>query len=247
MLVIGTPCYGGVVTLPYMLSMLALKDVLNRAKTPFRLLTPANDSLITRVRNSIANEFLRDTRATHLLFIDADIEFVPQMVPRLLRADKDVVCGVYPVKGLRLERVMAQPAGTPPAVAEAASLDYAVKVRAGCLMDEQGFLEVEYAATGFMLLKRAVLMRMMDAYPQLLYRHACTNEEAAENFAFFDTAIDPETRDYLPEDYAFCKRWRDIGGKVHVSVPGTFAHHGGRAYVGDFAAYLASRGARRNG
>jgi len=246
MLVIGTPCYGGVVALPYMLSMLSLKDVLNRDKVPFRLLTPANDSLITRVRNAIANEFLRDERATHLLFIDADIEFVPQMVTRLLASGKDVVCGVYPVKGLRLDRVMGQPAGTPPPVAEAVSLDYAVKVKPGCLMDGQGFLEVEYAATGFMMLRREVLLRLMDAYPDLHYRFACTNEAAADNFAFFDTAIDPETRDYLPEDYAFCKRWRDIGGKVHVSVPGRFAHHGGRAYVGDFAAYLAGRGAKRN-
>lgn len=244
MLVIGTPCYGGMVAVPYMLSMLALKDVLNRERIAFRLLTPANDSLITRVRNSIANEFLRDTRATHLLFIDADIEFVPQMVPRLLASGHDVVCGVYPVKGLRLDRVMAQPAGTPPQTAEAASLEYAVKLKSGCKMDAQGFLEVEYAATGFMLVSRGALVRMMDAYPELHYRFACTNEAAADNFAFFDTAIDPDTRDYLPEDYAFCKRWRDIGGKVHVSVPGRFAHHGGRAYVGDFAAYLARHGAK---
>ncbi|MEA4858726.1 MAG: hypothetical protein AAGU21_03870 [Solidesulfovibrio sp.] len=242
MLVIGTPCYGGVVTLPYMLSMLSLKDVLNREKLPFRLLTPANDSLVTRARNSIANEFLRDERATHLLFIDADIEFQPAMVVRLLRSGHDVVCGVYPVKGLRLDRVMAQPAGTPPAVAEAASLDYAVKVKPGCRMDDRGFLEVDYAATGFMLVSRQALARLMDAYPELHYRHGCTNEEPADNFAFFDTAIDPRTRDYLPEDYAFCKRWRDIGGKVYVSVPGKFAHHGGKAYIGDFAAYLSQRG-----
>jgi hypothetical protein len=247
MLVIGTPCYGGVVTLPYMLSMLSLKDVLNAAKIPFRLLTPAHESLITRARNSIANQFLRDERATHLLFIDADIEFPPQLVPRLLCAEKDVVCGVYPVKGLPLDRVMAQPEGTPPAVAEAASLDYAVRVKPGCRMDEAGFLEVEYAATGFMLIRREVLARLMDAYPRLRYRYACTNEAAADNYAFFDTAIDPETQTYLPEDYAFCKRWRDIGGKVHVSVVGKLAHVGGRAYAGDFAAYLANRGIKRNG
>ncbi|WP_043638129.1 hypothetical protein [Desulfovibrio sp. TomC] len=246
MLVIGTPCFGGVVTVPYMLSMLALKDVLNRAKVPFRLLTPCHESLITRARNSIVSEFLRDERATHLLFIDADIEFDPRMVPRLLGADKDVVCGVYPVKGLSVERVMAQPAGTPAAVAEAASLDYAVKVKPGCKMDEQGFLEVEYAATGFMLIRRDVFARLVDAYPALRYRFACTNEAAAENYAFFDTMIDPETRDYLPEDYAFCRRWRDIGGQVYVSVLGRFTHIGVKGYAGDFAAYLTQHGAKQN-
>jgi len=244
MLVIGTPCFGGVVTLPYMLSMLSLKDVLGAAKVSFRLLAPANDSLVTRVRNSIANQFLRDARATHLLFIDADIEFPAQLVPHLLRAGKDVVCGVYPVKGLALDRVMGQPAGTPVAVAEAAGLDYAVKLKPGCMVDGEGFLEVDYAATGFMLLRREVLIRMREAYPGLHYRFACTNEEAADNFAFFDTAIDPETHTYLPEDYAFCQRWRDIGGTVHVSVAGKLAHVGGRTYHGDFATYLARRGAK---
>ena len=246
MLVIGTPCFGGMVTVPYMLSMLALKDLLNRENMPFRLLTPCHESLITRARNSIANEFLRDEAASHLLFIDADIEFDPRMALRLLGADKDVVCGVYPVKGLSLERVMGQPAGTPTAVAEAASLDYAVKVKPGCKVDGQGFLEVEYAATGFMLIRRDVFTRLADAYPGLGYRFACTNEAAAENYAFFDTMIDAQTRDYLPEDYAFCKRWRDIGGKVHVSVLGRFAHHGAKGYAGDFAAFLSQQGKKQN-
>ncbi|MHC1788777.1 hypothetical protein [Solidesulfovibrio sp.] len=245
MLVIGTPCFGGVVTVPYMLSVLALKDLLNRAKIPFRLLTPCHESLITRARNSIANAFLRDEAATHLLFIDADIEFDPRMVTRLLGADKDVVCGVYPVKGLDLSRVMGQPAGTPVPVAEAVSLDYAVKVKPGCTVDEQGFLEVEYAATGFMCIRRAVLTRLAEAYPELLYRFACTNEAAAENYAFFDTLIDPGSRNYLPEDYAFCKRWHDIGGQVHVSVLGRYAHIGTRPYNGDFAAYLTRCGVRK--
>ena len=244
MLVIGTPCFGGLVTVPYMLSMMGLKDVLNRAKMPFRLLTPCHESLITRARNGIANAFLRDKRATHLLFVDADIEFDPRLVPHLLGADKDVVCGVYPVKGLDLTRVMGQPAGTSAAVAEAASLEYAVKLKPGCKVDEQGFLEVDYAATGFMLIRREVLVRLAAAYPELHYRFACTNEAAAENHAFFDTMIDPGTRNSLPEDYAFCNRWRDIGGQVHVSVPGRFTHHGARPYAGDFAAYLTRCGVR---
>jgi hypothetical protein len=239
-LLIGTPCFGGLVTVPYMLSMMGLKDVLNRAKMPFRLLTPCHESLITRARNSIANAFLREVTATHLLFIDADIAFEPLLVPHLLGSGHDVVCGVYPVKGLDLGRVMAQPAGTSPSVAEAASLDYAVKLKPGCTVDGQGFLEVEYAATGFMLIKREVLVKLAAAYPALQYGYACTNEAAADNFAFFDTMIDPQTRHYLPEDYAFCQRWRDIGGQVHVSVAGKLTHVGSRAYSGDFAAYLKS-------
>lgn len=241
---IGTPCYNGMVTINYMLAMMQLKDVLNRERIPFKLLTPAHESLVTRARNGIANAFLRDAPCTHLLFIDADIAFPPLLVPRMLAANKDVVCGVYPVKGLRLDRIMAQPAGTPPEVAEAASLDYAVKFAPGSQADASGLVEVEYGATGFMLIKKQVLARMAEAMPELRYRYAYINEEARENFAFFDTAIDPETRDYLPEDYAFCKRWRDLGGKIHACLLGRLSHVGSRVYAGEFATYLARRGAK---
>lgn len=246
MLMIGTPCYNGTVTIDYMLSMLQLKDVLNREKIPFKLLTPAHESLVTRARNAIANAFLRQPDCTHLFFIDADVAFPAELVPRLLAADKDVVCGVYPVKGLRLDRVMAQPPGTSPAVAEAASLDYAVKFAPGSRAEASGLVEVEYAATGFMCIKRQVLERMAAAMPQLRYRYAYVNEAAAENYAFFDTAIDPDTLDYLPEDYAFCKRWRDLGGHIHASLLGRLSHVGSRVYAGEFATYLAGKGARNH-
>jgi hypothetical protein len=244
MLMIGTPCYNGMVTINYMLAMMQLKDVLNRERVTFKLLTPAHESLITRARNYIANEFLRQEQCTHLLFIDADVVFPPLLVPRMLAADKDVVCGVYPVKGLRLDRIMAQPSGTPPAVAEAASLDYAVKFAPGSQADASGLVEVEYAATGFMLIKRQVLTRMAEAMPQLRYRYAYVNDASEENYAFFDTAIDPETLDYLPEDYAFCKRWRDLGGRIYASLLGQLSHVGSRVYAGEFAMYLAKRGTR---
>lgn len=245
MLMIGTPCYSGTVSVNYMLSMMQLKDVLNREKVPFRLLTPSHESLITRARNCIANEFLRDETCTHLLFIDADIEFPAGLVPRMLASDKDVIGGVYPVKGLRLDRVMDQPPGTPPAVAEAASLDYAVKIGPESKADASGVVPVEYVATGFMLLKREVLVRMAAAYPQLRYKYSYTNTPSVENYAFFDTAIDPETLDYLPEDYAFCKRWRDMGGTIYAALMGRLSHVGTRVYAGEFFTYLARRGARR--
>ena len=108
MLMIGTPCYGGQVTIQYMLAMMRLKDALGAARIPMRLVTPAHDSLVTRARNRIANACLHDPDCAHLLFIDADLDFPAALVPHLLGAGKDVVCGVYPVKGLDLSRVMAQ-------------------------------------------------------------------------------------------------------------------------------------------
>ena len=56
------------------------------------------DSLITRSRSVLVSRFLDNPRATHLMFIDADIAFEPDQFLRLLRLGKDFAAGAYPFK-----------------------------------------------------------------------------------------------------------------------------------------------------
>ena len=72
-----------------------------------RIQTMGNESLITRARNTIVSMMMdqQDFIATHLLFIDADIGFQWKNIERLLCADKDVVCGIYPRKHIYLEKI----------------------------------------------------------------------------------------------------------------------------------------------
>ena len=73
-LFIGTPCYGGMVTARYMQSVCALLC----HKIPdlhVSIYTIGYDSLVTRGRNSIVAAFLDLPAETHLMFIDADIDF----------------------------------------------------------------------------------------------------------------------------------------------------------------------------
>lgn len=244
-IMIGTPCYDGKVTLAYMRSILGLLDALSGAGIQATFQTPSHESLVTRARNHVANAFLRDGECSHLLFIDADIGFEPETALRYLKAERDVVCGIYPVKHLDVEKLRRLPLGLPTSQAEAAALKYTVKFKPGCKVDALGLVEVEYGSTGFMLIRRAVLERMSRAYPDLTYRNAYVNASRpdVDNFAFFDTMIDPETRDYLPEDYAFCKRWTALGGTIHADVASRFSHLGGYVFEGDFPAYLTNLGA----
>jgi hypothetical protein len=246
---IGTPCHGSSVSVGYMRCLLNMINALNAAGLQAELVTTEHDSLVTRARNYIASEFLRQERFTHLLFIDSDIEFPPDAAGRFLKADKDVVCGIYPVKHLNLEKLRSLPVAVPLAEAQAASLDYAVSFKAGAKVDKDGFISVAYAATGFMMIRRRVLMQMAEAMPQLRYGHSFVNaaDYGQTNYAFFDTEIDAQTREYLPEDYAFCRRWQSLGGEVHADVFSTFSHVGGFVYAGDLAAYLKHQRNRESG
>ncbi len=49
--------------------------------------------------------FLKNTDCTHLMFIDADMYFEADAVGRLLDADRDIVCALYPKKEIDWDRV----------------------------------------------------------------------------------------------------------------------------------------------
>lgn len=74
-LVIGTPCYGGMMCTEYTQSLLSLKEACMQYGIKLTCIFLGNESLIQRGRNTIAHHFLRIPDATHLLFIDADQRF----------------------------------------------------------------------------------------------------------------------------------------------------------------------------
>lgn len=243
MLLVGTPAYSGQVTVPYLRSLVSCIGFLERQGIKTGMLTPSQESLIPRARNLIANEFLRLKEYTHLLFIDADIGFAPELPLKYLEADKDVVCGIYPVKHLDIDKLRTVDPKALSRVAAAAAMHYAVRLKPGGRPEPvTGLLPVEYGATGFMMIKREVLVRMAEAYPELVYDYSHTNDDNINNVAFFDTEIDRERREYLPEDYAFCKRWTDIGGEIFADVHSVFTHVGSFEYTGNFTAFLTHLG-----
>jgi hypothetical protein len=68
----------------------------------------------------------------------------------------------------------------------------------------------------------------------------------------FECAIDPQSGVYLSEDYAFCARWRALGGEIWLDLHSRLTHTGTSSYEGDcagrYAAPLASqsRGSRED-
>ncbi|RYD62550.1 MAG: hypothetical protein EOP83_14295, partial [Verrucomicrobiaceae bacterium] len=97
---IATPCYGGQVFQNYLMSIIKLIYTMPKYGVSLSFIIRGGDSLIPRTRNSIVAEFLATDHYTHLLWVDADIGFEPDAVLRLLRADRDVAAGVYPMKTL---------------------------------------------------------------------------------------------------------------------------------------------------
>jgi hypothetical protein len=232
---LATPCYGGRVELHFMRSVLALQAACRTRDISLHIELMAGDALITRARSRLAAGFLAHPQATHMLFCDADIGFAPENVFRLLEADHPVVAAVCPLKRIDWEKARAA-AQAGVADLQAAAIGYVVRFIPtpdhSVHVDDHGFGKVAYGGTGFLLISRPAMQSLADAHPDLEADLGDAGEGPAQAVMLFDTLIEPETGEYLSEDYAFCRRWRDLGGEIWADLEARLTHVGHAAYTG---------------
>ena len=140
---IATPAFGGMVTTTYVTSLLDTQILLNNIPHTVSFIT---DSLIQKSRDILTARFLI-TNYSHILWLDADVGWKAEDVLRLLSHDKDIVCGIYPKKRFPIEY---------PIVWTEDDKD----------VDENGLVEIVGAGAGFLLIKREVIEKMVEAYPE---------------------------------------------------------------------------------
>jgi hypothetical protein len=238
---IATPCYGGQIGEPYFRSMMRLAILFNKYNIQYTVSTLANESLVTRGRNTLTSFFMENQAATHLFFIDADIEFNPEDILRMVAYDKPVVVGAYPKKAINWDSILGAARNTDleetAETIEGHSSNYVVNF--DFMTDEKGnktpqvqiednLVKLKDAGTGFMCIKKEVIQQMFDKHPEYKYVNDINVDNKFEPFmyALFDTMIDPESRRYLSEDYMFCRTWQNMGGTVYLD-PRTALNHVG--------------------
>ena len=245
-ILLATPCFGGMVQQGYMLSVCKLMRAAPAHGFALELALLGGDALITRSRAVLVARFLDMPQATHLLFVDADIAFEPEQVVRLLRADKELAAAFYPLKATDWDAVPARVVGGE--TLRGAGLSYV-----GTLLEpperrmEGDFATARYAGTGFQLIKRTVFEQLIAAHPELRFASVHTRRgnlpDSQNLYALFDCLIDPDTGAYLSEDYAFCRRWRALGGDIWLDLRSRLTHVGADQFQGDAATrYLPREG-----
>ena len=245
-LMVATPCFGGQVSSIYAGSIFHLqRAVRSKSNIDLTVLMRDGDALITRARANLVTQFLDDPSATHLLFVDADIGFMPDQVYRLIESGADVVAGVYPIKRVNWDKANRMLEFDRPATPSAA-LDYVLEIEdPGHVVAVDGFTRVRYAGTGFLMIRRHVLQRMCEhpdyASLQFFREHSIDALAGSPNrFALFDCMIDRSSGTYLSEDFAFCKRWTDIGGEIWADLRSRLDHVGPSVFHGDVSSQFAA-------
>ena len=241
---LGMPMYGCLLTEPTMHGLLDLQQWTMMNGIGLRFQSMGNESLITRARNTIVSMMLdqQDFIATHLLFIDADIGFSWKNIERLICADKDVVCGIYPRKHIHLEKIkniLNEDPNISLDELEAKSLGYNINLdNPSNVKGENGYFKVNEAATGMMLVKREVLTTMFKNFPERKYETDqivnglhYRSDNCYDLFAVGPYMTAGQKR-YLSEDYYFSRLWQECGGEIWADLAMPLTHFGNRAYKG---------------
>jgi hypothetical protein len=249
-LFVATPMYGGMNHGLYMKSCLDLQTVMMRYGIEVKFSFLFNESLITRARNYLVDEFLR-TDFTHMMFIDSDIHFDPNDIVALMALDKDVIGGPYPKKSINWGNIAETARKNPdlnPKELENLVGEYVFNVVKGTQQFQVSEpLEVMEIGTGHMLIKRQVFDKMAKEYPNIRYKPDHIGQAHFDGsryiHAYFDTVIDTKdsmvgggSERYLSEDYMFCQMWRKMGGQIYLCPWMKTQHIGTYAFTGNMPA-----------
>lgn len=235
-IVIATPMYGGMCYANYMVGIVQTASLLRENGYKVGISVIGNESLITRARNSLVHNFLQ-TDAKYLLFIDADIGFSYKDVEKLIGAKKQLICGVYPKKGIDWERLNKLAAQRVPNLEHYAAKYVVDPVDNKPIKGTDTIVEIRHGGTGFMLIERAVF----EVLAPHVKEYRISTDKRGDEFIqpltknFFDLSIQhgEEGPYLLSEDYYFCDLWRAHGGKVYADLSINLTHMGTYEYNGN--------------
>ena len=192
-------------------------------------------SLVTHGRNLLTCGFLH-SGFDYMLFVDADVEFTPEAVMRMLVPKKDIVCTPYRVKE--------------------DGMKYAVKFKDPDNVKILPFdlVEIEEGPAGLMLIHRKVFERLIDKHRELkinfdkptrdkMNKEIGSIEDGIDRYMynFWDTTFRLDTGEWKGEDLSFCSLARGAGFKLYANLDSWTTHHGSRGWKGRFGDYLIKK------
>ncbi len=224
-LVVGTPCYGGMMCTEYTESLLGLKEACLQHGIKLTTIFLGNESLIQRGRNTIAHLFL-ETDGDYLMFIDADQKFVPNDIAKMIKADKGIIGGAVPMKGINWERVREGAKDGHARLDLLTGIFNINKLPGHEMVSPNVPFQVKHVGTGFMLIARYVFDRLK---PHVGWY----TKDGQKHYDFFK--VQNVSHELLSEDYNFCHLYREKGGTVWVAPWCQLGHFGAHCFNGQYA------------
>jgi len=224
--VFGIPVYGGAIKVPFAVSLMATQELLIAQKIKYDIVFCSMGAIISKNRSLLVENFMNDEDGTDFMFLDYDVGFPPEKLWEILNRPEELVAGVYPNK-IEVDD------------------DYPVRLETDGnnrpIVSEDGLLlKAKRLPTGFMRMKRSVLEKMINAYPELKWTEHW--RQSKQDHVLYDLFrhCDMEGK-WTGEDFGFCDRWRTIGGELWVYPNINFIHTGSKEWTGNYGKFLTKK------
>jgi hypothetical protein len=251
-LYILTPCYGGMCHVNYVICLMNTINLFKQIGFPLQIEFCKNDSLVSRARNNLIARAMNDPTSTHFMFIDSDISWDPLDILKLILSEKELIGGIYPLKDYDWSKLSSNPEYiskllkrkneselskviTDEQMIQYNMLKYNVNYLTNMLEIDNNLAKVRHVATGFMMIKREVIKKMMKSFPSTKYVDDINFLKPQENefaYALFDCGV--EEGHYFSEDWLFCHRWTKMGNEIWIDVSINLVHSGVEDYCGSY-------------
>lgn len=217
---VAVPAYAGTVHILTLRSLLHDCVALAGRGDRFSLIDDCGNGQIMDARAEICIKFLALEDSDALVFVDHDVHWEAGALLRLVDYPVDVVAGVYPYR--------KDPIEFPVRYADTEEL---------WADPETGLLEVAGVPGGFLKISRECLAEMVAHYSDLEF--VTDKVPGGKAVGLFEPYRIGKKK--LSEDYSFCQRWRDMGGKVWIEPLLNMGHVGNKSFKGNLGEWLQNR------
>lgn len=227
---IATPCGAGMVTVQYLLSLIATLEHCKKVQPGKRrievgIYTLGNESLISRGRDHCSAIALYQ-KWHKLFFIDSDQGWTPEQFETIARSEKPIIAGVTPLKTLPIAlNYLPKEEDEFYFKDRMRSYESLLALRKGHATPE---INVGYVGTGFMCIDVAkVLMPLTEHAAPFRYPNPKTGQPCC-HWQFFKTQ--PINGQCKSEDWGFLSFAREHGIEPYINADVVVTHTGSMTF-----------------
>lgn len=203
---IATPCLYGKVDAYYVHSLCESIKLGLKEDLAINAIFLSNESILPMARNELFN-LAYAQGYDHMVFIDDDEYWSPNILIEILKSPKDVVAVPVVNKGDK-------------------KIEYNVYLSQNSKVDPtDGYISVQKVGTGFLKLSRKVLSDLWESNPEIAFRG-----KILKNICEFSVRHDT----FVGEDITLSRKIKELGYEIWVNPKHTVAHLGVKMYKGNF-------------
>lgn len=224
---LATPAYGGSYSSAYVRSLYRMMSSAGQLGIHLVMSEIDYADIVLSRNYLISNFFYHRTDCSHLLFVDNDMGFEPELIGEMLSLKEEVVGVICPNRRLDLRRLHAS-GDLPFDKAMAHSCGF-IGRPAESHPSNPAFVRADSCGTGILLISRTCIEKMIQMLPDIVDEKRFRKMPFPRAFEKFLTPFNKivlEDRE-LSEDLSFCRRWtKDCEGSIFANISRTIEHVG---------------------